>query len=325
MRFKFGLPAAEPGDRSLLDGYLPVIRTTWVQGPLSFEQEAYAAWLFGDMLSECPEGDDPVAAMVRFRLANLAQEPAQVGLSLSTQVDQMAEPLLARAELVFAQTETGERLRCLFDANGAGVLRSHEGRLIYELTLSGRSDHTIYVKIPFLWLTAPEEIARLRELEYEAAKTRVVEFWRRRIAQGTQIETPNATLNDFYRTHLMHMLVVNDREPGSERVVARCGGFHYGSFPDEGCMVISDLDRRGYTKEAERCLQLYVDYQGTAPLPGNYQSAEGVFYGSGGYEAGCCGAWPSIIATRETARGWSASLRRSSRGASGSSVSARRR
>lgn len=283
LRFQFGLPVAEPGDRSLLDGYLPVIRATWVQGPLSFEQEAYATWLFGDMLSE-HEGDDPVVAMVRFRLANLAEEPTPVSLPLSTQVDQVAEPLTAREGLVFAQTKAGERLRCLFDANGAGALRSQEGRLVYELTLPGASVHTIYVKIPFLWPTAPDEIARLRELQYEVEKARVVEFWRRRIAQGTQIETPNATLNDFYRTHLMHMLVVNDREPGSERLVARCGGFRYGSFPDEGCMVISDLDRRGYTKEAERCLQLYVDYQGTAPLPGNYQSAEGVFYGSGGYE-----------------------------------------
>ena len=284
LRFKFGLPAVEPGDRSLLDGYLPVIRTTWVQEPLSFEQEAYATWLFGDMLSEGGEGDDPVAAMVRFRLANLAQEPAQVSLSLSTQVEQAAELLTAREGLVFAQAATGERLRCLLDLNGAGTLRSQEGRLIYELTLPGKSVHTIYVKIPFLWLTAPEAIVRLRELEYEVEKRRVVEFWRRRIAQGTQIETPNATLNDFYRAHLMHMLIVNDREPSSDRVVARCGGFRYGSFPDEGCMVISDLDRRGYTKEAERCLQLYVDYQGTVPLPGNYQSAEGVFYGSGGYE-----------------------------------------
>jgi hypothetical protein len=49
-------------------------------------------------------------------------------------------------------------------------------------------------------------------------------------------------------------------------------------------MVISDLDRRGYTQEAERCLDLYLHYQGTVPLPGDFQSAVGVFYGSGGYE-----------------------------------------
>jgi hypothetical protein len=284
LRFQFGLPAVEPGDRSLLDGYLPVIRTTWVQGDLCFEQEAYATWLLGDTANGYREGDDTVVAMVRFRLANLAQEPVQVSLPLASLVDQVVEPLTARDGLVFAQTAAGERLRYLFDTNGFGVLRSREKGLTYEVTLAGGNGHTVYVKIPFTQLATPDELACLRELGYETEKARVVEFWRRRMAQGAQIETPNATLNDFYRTHLMHMLVVNDREPGTDRVIARCGGFRYGSFPDEGCMVISDLDRRGYTKEAERCLQLYVDYQGTVPLPGNYQSAEGVFYGSGGYE-----------------------------------------
>ncbi|MCS7222208.1 MAG: hypothetical protein RML36_13565 [Anaerolineae bacterium] len=283
LRFRFGLPIAEPGDRSLLDGYLPIIRTTWVQGDLCYEQEAYAIWLFGDIASE-HMGDDPVVAMVRFRLTNLSQEPVRVSLPLASQVDQVAELLTTRDGLILAQTKAGERLRYLFDMNGAGVLHPCEDGFTYEVTLAGKSSHTIYVKIPFVQLAASDEIVRLRELEYEVEKAHVIEFWRRRIAQGAQIETPNATLNDFYRTHLMHMLIVNDREPGSDRMVARCGGFRYGSFPDEGCMVISDLDRRGYTKEAERCLQLYVDYQGTVPLPGNYQSAEGVFYGSGGYE-----------------------------------------
>ena len=138
------------------------------------------------------------------------------------------------------------------------------------------------------------------------------------IAQGAQLETPNATLNAFYDTHLMHMLVINDREPGADRNVARCGGFHYGSFPDEGIMVTSDLDRRGYTEDAARCLELYVKYQGTAPLPGNYQTSEGVFYGSGGYEVAGYNrnqGWvlwglAEHTATRVIGPGWSASRRR---------------
>ena len=51
-------------------------------------------------------------------------------------------------------------------------------------------------------------------------------------------------------------------------------------------MVISDLDRRGYTQEAERCLEIMVHYQGTVPLPGDFQTQDGVLYGSNGYEAG---------------------------------------
>ena len=219
--------------------------------------------------------------MIQVRIANLGDEPKTAHLYLTSVIDQgTAEQLAEQGGRVLA----GDRLRYLLDVNGAGALRAQDGGLAYQVTLPAKASHTLWIKIPFIALTQPDEIARLRALPYAAEKKRVAEFWRRRIAQGAQIETPNETLNNFYRTHLMHMLVINDREPGADRNVARCGGFHYGSFPDEGCMVISDLDRRGYTQEAERCLQLYLDYQGTVPLPGNYQSTDGVFYGSGGYE-----------------------------------------
>jgi hypothetical protein len=285
LRYRFGFPAAEPGSRSILDGYLPVIRTTWVDGDLCYEQEAYATWLLGDILTERMAGDDPLVAMVQLRLSNLGSESRVGRLHLTSVIDQqIPEQLTARDSLVIAAGERGDRIRYLFDLNGAGTLQPQDGGLAYEVTLPAHDSHTVRVKIPFIALTEPEEISRLRALAYTDEKERVIEFWRRRIAQGSQLETPNETLNNFYRTHLMHMLVINDREPGADRNVARCGGFHYGSFPDEGCMAISDLDRRNYTAEAERCLQLYVDYQGTAPLPGNFQSAEGVFYGSGGYE-----------------------------------------
>jgi hypothetical protein len=285
LRYGFGFPEVEAGDRSIVDGYLPVIRTTWTDGGLCYEQEAYATWLWGDILTDRMAGDDPVVAMVRVRVTNLGEKPDTASLFLTATVDQEAsEQLVAKEDLVFAERDTSDRLRYLLDTNGAGTLASREEGLAYDLLLPGQGSHMLFLKIPFIELTEADELSRLRSFSYEEERERVVAFWQRRIAEGAQIETPNETLNNFYRTHLMHMLVVNDREPGSDRNVARCGGFHYGSFPDEGCMVISDLDRRGYTKEAERCLDLYVHYQGTAPLPGNFRREDGVFYGSGGYE-----------------------------------------
>jgi len=285
LRYGFGFPDVAPGDRSILDGYLPVIHTVWQDGGLCYEQEAYATWLFGDMLKERMAGDDPVVAMVRVTVTNLGDSPAVASLPLTAVVDgDKAQRLEVGDGLVRVLGPDAERLCYAFDTEGQGQLVQEADQPVYRLTLAPGSSHTIYLNLPFVDLVTGEEIQRLRRLSYPEERGRVVEFWRERIAQGAQIQTPNATLNNFYRSHLMHMLVINDREPGSDRNVARCGGFHYGSFPDEGCMVISDLDRRGYTQEAENCLELYVHYQGTAPLPGNYQSAEGVLYGSGGYE-----------------------------------------
>ncbi|MDQ1255888.1 MAG: hypothetical protein QG656_482, partial [Candidatus Hydrogenedentes bacterium] len=52
------------------------------------------------------------------------------------------------------------------------------------------------------------------------------------------------------------------------------------------CMMISDLDRRGYHERAAQALEIWLHYQGSVPLPGDYSSGEGVFYGAGKYEDG---------------------------------------
>jgi hypothetical protein len=94
-------------------------------------------------------------------------------------------------------------------------------------------------------------------------------------------------INDFYKAHVSHLLLNTDREVGaSDRYVARVGTFSYGAFSNESCMMVSDLDRRGYHKRAEQALETWLHYQGKEALPGNYSNYEGVFYGAGGYEDG---------------------------------------
>ena len=134
-----------------------------------------------------------------------------------------AETLEERDGLVY--DANGGSLRFLFDTGGAGALVRQDAGLAYAVTLAAGQAHTLYVKIPHIDLTAMKEKQRLRALDYAQGKQQRGRFLAQRIAQGTQIRTPNETLNNFYRTHLMHMLVINDREPGSERNVARCGGF----------------------------------------------------------------------------------------------------
>lgn len=51
-------------------------------------------------------------------------------------------------------------------------------------------------------------------------------------------------------------------------------------------MVIGELDRRGLHDEAERRLEVFTHYQGTAAPAGRYSTKDGVFYGAGGYECG---------------------------------------
>jgi len=84
----------------------------------------------------------------------------------------------------------------------------------------------------------------------------------------------------------MHLLVNCEREPGSDRRFARVGSFGYGAYGNESCMMVVDLERRGYHQEAQDCLDAWLHYQGTVALPGSFASKDGVLYGASGYEAG---------------------------------------
>ena len=289
LRVSFGLPdEKEIAIRAVAEGYLPILRTVWGTKPVAYEQETFATWLLADIGDDAEkQGDDTVVALSRLALMNLSDVPATARLTLKTSHEGAPEEKLEVEDgLIYAVHEGERHLRLALDTRGRGGLHVAGNNLAYEVALGAGEFHCVVAKVPFITVDRLEEVAALKALRYEEQREKVAGFWRQRVAAGMQITVPNSDLNNFHRAHLTHMMIVNDREPGSERLAPRCGGFHYGSFPDEGIMCTSDLDRRGYTKEAERCLEIMVHYQGTVPLPGDFETSFGVLYGANGYECG---------------------------------------
>lgn len=293
LRYHFGFPNLKSSNRYIEESHLPIIHTDWTDGNLVYKQEAFATTFGRDIFDdERMQGDDPVIALVKITILNIGTKECKAQLRFSTTVDEdilgkdtrQTEALINRAG--FLLTTLGEHLRCLVEVGGKGLLKTVDKSIFYEMSLPAGTSHTIFVKIPFITLTKEDEVKRLSIVDYDKEKPRVVQFWKQRVSKGTQITTPSKTLNNFYRAHLVHMLIVNDHLPKTDICIPRCGGFFYGNYPDESCMIIADLDRRGYTAEAERCLETFIKYQGSVPLPGNFENNDGVFYGSNGYECG---------------------------------------
>ncbi len=294
MNYHYGLPASHFADRSLAEGYLPIVTTRWLEGDLLYEQEAFADALAANLNTASPvEADDPTVAFLKFRIVNNSSRPqtARLAFSTDTQDPQGSEvtkfeTLHFEADKVQGSFEGREVLRFLADIGGRGRLSNTSNGVTYELELSGHQEHPLYLKVPFITLTDEGEIGKLRRLNYDRERAEVARFWTNRVAPGSQIRTPEPWLNDFYKAHLTHLLINDEREVGSDRYAARVGSFAYGAFGNESIMMISDLDRRGYWKEAERSLELFLHYQGSVPLPGNFTTQQGILYGAGGYEMG---------------------------------------
>ena len=284
LTLRFGFPADKRGGRELLEGYLPQLRTWWVDGPVRYEQSTILDKLDGD-LKEI-RLDEPTVLLVRVRVTNTsASSAATAGLHLSSQA-QRPEKLVAKGDRVLARADGGARFRCLMESGGRGAIRPEGDGLNWTLELLPNQSHEVRFAIPSITLTSDEEIAALSRRDFAADSRRVCEFWKALTAQGAQIETPEPWLNDFYRAHLRHLEINCLRDLGPTRRYAHVGTLSYGVFPNESVMMISDLERRGSHRTAEQCLQSLLDFQGTVGLPGNFKSADGVFYGSAGSEMG---------------------------------------
>ncbi|MDP2898118.1 MAG: hypothetical protein Q8Q12_16405 [bacterium] len=286
VRYGFGLPGSKPLNRRILDGCLPIIITEWKEGNVLYRQTAFTAPLEKDILSDEPlQADETIVLLMKVDLENAADTPASATLRVSVSAAGDS-PFREKDGLIFTE-RLGQNIFWMhFDRKGKGSFEPEGQNISYRVEVPARERHSIFIKIPFINLSTDEELARLKELHVEKELPTVAEFWRKRLDAGTQITTPEPWINSFYRAHTGHLLINTEREVGSDRGMAKVGTFHYGVFSNESCMMISDLDRRGYHEKAEKALESFLHYQGTVGLPGDYTSAEGQFYGAGGYEMG---------------------------------------
>lgn len=282
MKISFGLPS-EPVVRGLQEDTLPIGITVWEVEGVKVEQIACATVLDGiDPQGPPPAGDAIGILLLRFTFTNITDEPLPARLPIRFTAEGEVEELNVDER---GWIWSGDKRRVYVEVGGRGDIIRENGLVSYHLELPPGTSHTIVLKLPYVALS-DDEAGRCEALEFEAERRGVAEYWRRRLDEGTRLITPEPMLNEFYRAHAAHLLINCEREPNSEVRFARVGSFRYGVYGNESCMMIVDLDRRGYHREARECLEAFLKYQGTVPLPGDYSSKEGVLYGVGGYEAG---------------------------------------
>ena len=278
---QFGLPE-QPIERHIEDESVPICITTWERDGARIIQTAFATTLSGTKLNASPPAPDACAvAMFRFDFTNATDSPRIVNLPVTILSDTNSEHLqLDRKGLI----RNGDLFRGQVIAGGFSVVSTNP--LDWSVPLAAHETKSIILKLPYLPLVKPSEAAALAALDFDRERRNTVRYWRRVLNQSSRLIMPEPALTDFYRAVAGHLLINCEIEPGTNRRFARVGSFRYGVYPNESCMMVLDLDRRGYHRIAAECLDTWLHYQGTAGLPGDFDSTNGVLYGAGGYEAG---------------------------------------
>jgi len=275
LHITLGLPA-QHRERTIQEGMLPIGVTTWDVGAGSIEQIAFATALGGTSPDgPAPAADESGVCMMRLSFTGEGEFTLQIGCSAGDEAEGLS---VDSGGLI----RVGDKLRACVEIGDKGELWAEGAGLAYRVTLAGET-HSVTLKVPYVWLEG-EEIRKLRALEFGREREAVAGYWRRVLTGGMQLVTPEVELNEFCAAVAGHCLINSELEPESRRRFARAGSFCYLAFGNESCMMIVDLDRRGLHEAARECLEGFLHYQGTVPLPGSFKSQEGVLWGAAGYE-----------------------------------------
>jgi len=290
IEYRFRLPKVEHlVDRRLVDGCLPIVETVWEHEGVRYTETAFVIPLAGvpapgvRILAE-----DPLVMMVRIDMEAMGGTEAEARLDIDAVHGRQHGKLVVDGDRLLNGEASPRQLRMV--VSDAPALEKRGDVIAFRKAVTASSPARLDVAIPYITLTEPEEgeaWAQLRALRFDDALDAVGDYWRGRVAAGARIHTPEPMVNDFYQAHVSHLLINTEREiGGADRYMAKVGTFGYGVYANESCMMVSDLDRRGFHERAQHALESWLHYQGSVGLPGDFSSAEGQLYGVAGYESG---------------------------------------
>ncbi len=292
----------------LLDGWLPVAISEWLDREIHFEQTAFAALADGPMTPpQARRGDEDIVVMLRFVIRNATHgaKRARLWLVIGPQEELTLQPLEGGAQAVVArgrvvpdvpvarlwrvQPYEREYLRATVQVGGRGQLTAAplpgEGShaiataISYDLLLEGGEAHTITMAVPFVTFVEQADWQRVAGLDFGAKLAEVVDYWRTFVGAGGEMDVPDGILSDFHRAARTHVAISVDKDPVSGMYMVPAATYTYGVCANEACWQIHMLEQAGYHERAEEYLETFLRTQGATKLDGDFSSAEGTLLG----------------------------------------------
>lgn len=291
--------------QSLLDGWLPVVTSRWMDREIEYEQTAFAALLDGPMTPpQARRGDEDVVVIARVMMRNATsgRKRAQVWIAITPQesLDLQGELLLARGRVVpdvsvarqwRVEPYEAPYLRFAIHVGRRGAMctvpYAPQGQaacavptaLLYEVELDGGEAHAITLAIPLSSFASNDDWRRVSALDYAAKLDDVIAYWRAYIGAGAQFDLPEAILSDLHRAVQVHVALSADKDPVNGLIVVPAATWRYGACGNEACWQITMLDQAGHHDRAEAYLETFLRTQGAMGLDGRFGSPKGALQG----------------------------------------------
>jgi hypothetical protein len=209
----------------LADG-LPIVTTVFEREQVRYEVEQFAYPLDGPPRER--RGDIGMVLLERLRLSSLDGKARRVPITLSHR-----RTLSSASSTALEVEQTGHTItatnssfgQTLLEVDGGDGEAAWSGVRDYDNTGMKRLNVTVGVEVPAqgsrdLIVKLPSPMldkagaAKLRSIDYDAARAATVRFWTEWLERGAQFTVPEKVVNDLFRASLWHSLRLPRRHGG---------------------------------------------------------------------------------------------------------------
>lgn len=276
-------------EQRMLDEELPIALTRWRADGVEYAQEVFVTLVDAPLDAMKNRGDEPSVLMTRLVASNPTSEPRHTVVWLHVSP---AERLRLRGDFLEGLgDEAGDyeapRFRALVKS-AAGKLHVSElppeaeyrGQAVrWEATLGPGGRAELELRITLKTHRDPALLARLAALDHDAARSAVIEAWRRLLDRGMRLRVPDEPFNRLHRAALQHILISVQRDPATGLFMAPCGTLRYNMFANETNMLVRLLNMRGLHDWAALFLEPFLALQGSKPFPGRFRQTDAILHG----------------------------------------------
>lgn len=286
--FFYGNPlqAVMVRQKTLYDGWMPIILYSWNDGNIQYQVEAFAATLDGIPTSNSinfvrvvihNQGETPTkahfAAATRFsgfdhRFEHMRPYPFSADWKYQLKDDSLIRDgkllLLYPTHQVIREAVPGEPYQKEFVGKDYFVSeRAEVGMVRYEPILNPGQEIQLNFKFPHHPVPVEdlEQIEALRKAEHDAFRQSTIDFWNARLALGTQIDIPEQKVMDVHRASLMYDWIAVWTSKDGQWVQGVNKTQYNWFWLRDGAYIIRTYDMLGHHDVAEKCLEYFRQFQ----------------------------------------------------------------
>jgi hypothetical protein len=304
LTFAIGSPARQISwrdvKRSLKRGYLPIVISTWIDGPLAYTQTAFACLIRSRQVRS---GHEKQVVIVEISIANIDSKRNNFQSVWSF----VREPIPVKGIPPFPYNTydcfevTGDLPRIqdnpvepdddvirdgavelgIYSSDTAVV--AYDNVLRFEMNLPpGESRRVRWMVSSSALGLGASEISALRKLDLASVLGDRVAELDAIIESGTQIRVPEPIVNNIYKAQILNVQSQILQAADQDYCLPVQG--YQGVWPWEAMKLTTPLDSIGHHRDAEKCLEYFLKVQGRFPPHGTAKSSKGTFGGTIAFE-----------------------------------------